>query len=144
MQSFGSLQLPEVDEEEDYEELHCTRCFIYFINLLTVIHLFYFIIRHLIIYTIILLRYVCLSVFANCRSQFFLDRLERCLKLFVSSDSTSCHEFASLFGLAIFYAQKTSKTSGISGRQRACVYLSDPATGYECQRSGPSRLGANE
>ena len=26
----------------------------------------------------------------------------------------------------------------------ACVHLNDPATGYECQRSGPSRLGANE
>ena len=26
----------------------------------------------------------------------------------------------------------------------ACVYFNDPATGYECQRSRPSRLGANE
>ena len=55
--------------------------------------------------------YVCLSVFANCRSQFLLDRLGRCLKLFVSTDSTSCHEFASKFGLAIcIYAKKNQKT----------------------------------
>ena len=31
------------------------------------------------IYTIILLKSVCLLVFANCRSQFLLDRLGRCL-----------------------------------------------------------------
>ena len=31
------------------------------------------------IYTIILLKYVCLSVFANCRSQFLLDRLGKCI-----------------------------------------------------------------
>ena len=29
--------------------------------------------------TIILLKYVCLSAFANCRSQFLLDRLEKCI-----------------------------------------------------------------
>ncbi len=43
-------------------------------------------------------------------SQFLLDRLGRCLKLFVSSESTSCHKFASQFGLTIFYTRKTSKT----------------------------------
>ena len=37
-----------------------------------------------------------------------LDRLGRCLKLIVSSGSTSCHEFASQFGLAFFYTRKTS------------------------------------
>ena len=31
------------------------------------------------IYTILFLRYVCLSVFANCRSQFLHDCLGRCL-----------------------------------------------------------------
>ena len=31
------------------------------------------------IYTIILLKYVCLSAFANSRSQFLLDRLWKCL-----------------------------------------------------------------
>ena len=39
-----------------------------------------------------------------------LDRLGRCLKLFVFSEITSCHEFASQFGLAIFYTRKTPKT----------------------------------
>ena len=77
---------------------------------------------------------------ANCRSQFLLDRLGRCLKLFVSTDSISCHEFASQFGLAIFYKRKTSKTSGKSGHQRVCL--------FECQQNRrkealiPSRLGA--
>ena len=47
-------------------------------------------------------------MFADCRSQFLLDRLGRCLKLIVSSGSTSCHEFASQFGLAFFYTRKTS------------------------------------
>ena len=37
-----------------------------------------------------------------------LDRLGICLKLFVSTDSTSSHEFASQFGLAMFlYAKNT-------------------------------------
>ena len=49
---------------------------------------------------------VCLSKLANCRSQFLLDRLGRCLKLFVSTESTSCIEFASQFGLAFFIRQK--------------------------------------
>ena len=60
------------------------------------------------IYTIICLKSVCLATFADCRSQFLLDRLGRCLKLIVSSGSTSCHEFASQFGLAFFYTRKTS------------------------------------
>ena len=47
---------------------------------------------------------------ANCRWQFLLDRLRRCLKLFVSTESTSCHEFVSQFGLAIFlYAKNFQK-----------------------------------
>ena len=45
-------------------------------------------------------------MFADCRSQFLLDRLGRCLQLFVSSDSTSSHEFASQFGLAFFLYAK--------------------------------------
>ena len=59
------------------------------------------------IYTTVCLS-VCLATFADCRSQFLLDRLGRCLKLIVSSGSTSCHEFASQFGLAFFYTRKTS------------------------------------
>ena len=35
-----------------------------------------------------------------------LDRLERCLKLFVSTDSTSCHEFASQSGLDFSMREK--------------------------------------
>ena len=50
---------------------------------------------------------VCLSQLANCRSQFLLDRLGRCLKLFISAESTSCHELASQFGLELFYAKNT-------------------------------------
>ena len=72
------------------------------------------------IYTIILLSVrpsvrpsvclsVCRSVLAHCRS---IYRLGRCLKLFVSTDSTSSHEFASQFGLAFFlYAKYTHKLS---------------------------------
>ena len=48
-----------------------------------------------------------MSLFANCRSQFLLDRLGRCLKLIVSSESISCHEFASQLGLEyVLYAKK--------------------------------------
>ena len=75
-----------------------------------------------IIYTIILLKSVCLSAFANCRSQFLLDRLGRCLKLFVSSESISCHEFASQFGLAIFLYAKNIKNLGEIGRVVVCLF----------------------
>ena len=50
--------------------------------------------------------YVCLSAFANCRLQFLLDLLGRCLKLSVLAESISCHEFAFQFGLAIFLYAK--------------------------------------
>ena len=54
----------------------------------------------------------CPSVFANSRSQFLLDRLGKCLQLFVSSDSISCNEFASQFGLAFFvYAKNIQNDS---------------------------------
>ena len=59
-----------------------------------------------IIYTIICLKSVCRSTFADCRSQFLLDRLGRCLKLIVSYRGTSSHEFASQFGLEFFYTRK--------------------------------------
>ena len=54
----------------------------------------------------------CRSKLANCRSQFLLDRLGRCIKLFVSTESTSCHRFASQFGPEFFYniMWKTPKT----------------------------------
>ena len=63
--------------------------------------------RH--IYTIICIKSVCRSTFADCRSQFLLDRLGRCLKLIVSYRGTSSHEFASQFGLDIFIREKTPK-----------------------------------
>ena len=44
-------------------------------------------------------KYICLSQLANCRSQLLFDRLETCFKLFVSTDSTFSHEFASQFGI---------------------------------------------
>ena len=65
---------------------------------------------------------VCLSQLANCRSQYLLDNLGKCLKLFVSTESSSSHEFTSQFSLAIFYTRKTPKTSGKPDRQRACLF----------------------
>ena len=59
------------------------------------------------IYTIICLKSVCRATFADCRSQFLLDRLGRCLKLIVSYRGTSSHEFTSQFGLEFFYTRKT-------------------------------------
>ena len=37
--------------------------------------------------------------------------------------TVSCHEFASLFGLAFFYTRKTSKISVKSAGQRVCVWM---------------------
>ena len=55
------------------------------------------------IYTIFVLKSIC-SLFANFRSQFLLNRLGRCLKLFVSTVGPSSHEFASQFCLPICYS----------------------------------------
>ena len=62
-----------------------------------------------IIYTIILLRSVGLSLFANYRLQFLLDRFGRYLELFVSTDIPSRHAFASQFGLSTFLLGKKSE-----------------------------------
>ena len=62
-----------------------------------------------------------LSLLANCRSQLLLDCLGRCLKLFVSTDSTSSHEFASQFGPAIFYTRKTHKSYREDRVPRKCL-----------------------
>ena len=59
--------------------------------------------------------YVCLSMFANCRSQFLLDRFGRCLFTVRIVDSTSFHEFASQFGLAIFLYAKNIQNQGEIG-----------------------------
>ena len=42
-----------------------------------------------------------MTLLSNCRSQFLLDRLGRCLKLFVSTVSPSCHEFVWLYSTKI-------------------------------------------
>ena len=79
----------------------------------------------------ILYRYcnsLCLSKSANCRSQFLLDRLGRCLKLFISTESTSCHEFASQFGLQFFYTQKIPNTIAKNTVAYAIVYLNEAPT----------------
>ena len=81
--------------------------------------------------------FVCLSQLANLRPQFLLDRLGRCLKLFVSTESTSCHELASQFGLE-FFMRKTLKTSGKPGRQCQCLFQW-PATSHFI--SGAARHG---
>ena len=64
----------------------------------------------------------------NCRSQFLLDRLGRCLKLFVSTEST----FASQFGLDFFIREKHPKTiMNTECPSRSCnCYLNEAATGH--------------
>ena len=59
-------------------------------------------------------------------SQFLLHRLGRCLKLFVSTESTSCHEFASQFGLDIFLFAKNTQTIA----NTESVYLNEAGTGH--------------
>ena len=94
---------------------------------------------HTCIYTIILLKAVCLPVLANCRSQFLLDRLGRCLKLFVSTESTSCHEIASQFGQDIFLYVKITQNYREYHVAYATVYLNEAATGH----SSPADLPHN-
>ena len=83
------------------------------------------------IYTIILLTSVCLSVLANSRSQFLLDRLGRCLKPFVglSTENIPCYELVSQFGQAIFYAINTHNYRE-SRVARAIAYLNEAAPGH--------------
>ena len=70
---------------------------------------------------------VCLSPLANYRSQFLLDRLGRCLKLSESTASTSCHEFASQFGIDNFYRRKTPKNYRENQLSRKFM-LNEPAS----------------
>ena len=79
-----------------------------------------------VIYTII-----ChMSLSANCRSQFLLDRLGICLKLIVSSESISCHEFASQFDLEFFlFAKKKPNLPLIQSRPHV-VYFNGSPTGH--------------
>ena len=88
----------------------CTFQFAYFITSLIIY--IYNIHIQVYIYTIIRLKSVSQATFADCRSQFLLDRLGRCLKLIVSYRGTSSHEFASQFGLAFFlYVKNIYKLS---------------------------------
>ena len=90
-------------------------------------------------YTIILLK-----SFAVSKLQFLLDRLGRCLKLFVSTDSTSSHEFASQFGQQCFIREKRD---GNRVALAACVYLNEAATVIDLSHTGgapPSNARENE
>ena len=60
---------------------------------------------------IIIYRPTIIWFLANCRSQLLLDCFGRCIKLFVSTESTSSHEFSSQFGLAFLYAKNIQKLS---------------------------------
>ena len=63
------------------------------------------------------------------------------MSLTVSSDSTSCHEFASQFGLAFFYMRKTLGETG----PPVPVFISMASTTSNChQRSGPLRLAGTD
>ena len=53
-------------------------------------------------------------MFANCRSQFLLDRLGRCIKLVVSTDSTSCEQFEHLY----YYTRKTHENNSYHSGER--------------------------
>ena len=79
------------------------------------------------IYTISI-KYVCLSLFANGRSKFLLDRLSRFLKLFGSTVGHFSQECASQFGLDNFLlSEKHPKTIAEPSR-RASVLLNEPAS----------------
>ena len=83
----------------------------------------FLIVSHACFFSSILQISLNLSVLANSRSQFLLDRLGRCLKLFVSTESISCHEFASQFGLPIFFVrEKHPKLPRIPSRPRQCLF----------------------
>ena len=59
-----------------------------------------------------------------------LDRLGRCLKLIISSESISCHEIASQFGLEfVLYAKKNPNLSLIQSRPHV-VYFNGSPTGH--------------
>ena len=65
---------------------------------------------------------------ANCRSQFLLNRIGRCLKLFVSTENISSHEFASQFGLDIFLYAKNTQNYREYRVAYATVYLNEAPT----------------
>ena len=92
----------------------------------------------------------CLSMLVNCSSPLLLDRLGTCLKLFVSSESTSCYEFASQFGLAIvLYAKNTQNIGETGSTARVLIWMKQrPAIDSQRNRRKrsltPSRSGATD
>ena len=73
-----------------------------------------------------------MSLFTNGRSQFLLDRLGRYLKLFVSTESTSSHEFASQFGLAILLCKNTQKLAETVSPARVFIWMNQrPAIDHQ-------------
>ena len=69
---------------------------------------------------------------ANGRSQFLLDRLGRCLKLFVSTASTSCHDFASQFGQYFFFIREHPPPPNTIANTESprVVYLNEAPTSH--------------
>ena len=81
---------------------------------------------------------VCLLQLANCRSQFLLDRLGRCLKLFVSTESKSWHEFASQFCLAIVSCIRGKHPTPLGNRVASVsVYLNEALKGALTRHGWP-------
>ena len=74
-------------------------------------------------------------------SQFLLDPLGRCLKLFVSTESTSSHDFASQFGVAFFYTRKTPQQLTEDLRPRE--WLFEWTRERSLIASDPSKRGVN-
>ena len=81
--------------------------------------------RTKVIYTIILLKSVSRSYQTAGRNSCARDRLGRCIKLFVSTESTSCYEFASQFGLIFFIREKHPQLSRIPSRPRDYLFELD-------------------
>ena len=90
--------------------------------------------------------YVCLSLCVSHMSNFLMDRLGRCLKVFVATVIPSSLDVASHFGLALFYRRKTPTTIAKTEFLRECSveWTSDrsrvsPAT----RRNGDKLNGGN-
>ena len=62
--------------------------------------------------------------------------------MFVLSEITSCHEFASRFGLAIFLYAKNTQNYREYRFARATIYLNETATGH-CSPAEPAKVGVN-
>ena len=60
---------------------------------------------------------ICMSLFANCRSQCMLDCLGICVKLSASTVVSFSHEFESQFGRAMCVHAKNTQTSKREHRQ---------------------------